>query len=157
MTLKGIIDTDTVNYKKISMVLEFPNCSFKCDKECGKQVCQNGILATTPNIETNPIDIIKRYIDNEMTQAISCQGLEPFDSFVDLLTFIFLFRSISDDDIVIYTGYNEDEIVDKTEKIKMYPNIIIKYGRFIPGQQPHYDEVLGVEIASDNQYAKKVS
>lgn len=157
MILKGIIDTDTVNYKKISMVLEFPNCSFKCDKECGKQVCQNGILATMSNIEINPIDIIKRYIDNEMTQAVCCQGLEPLDSFVDLLTFIFLFRSISDDDIVIYTGYNEDEIVDKTEKIKMYPNIIIKYGRFIPGQQSHYDEVLGVEIASDNQYAKKVS
>ena len=157
MTLKGIIDTDTVNYKKISMILEFPNCSFKCDKECGKQVCQNGILATTPNIEINPIDIIKRYMDNEITQAVCCQGLEPFDSFADLLTFILLFRSISDDDIVIYTGYNEDEIVDKTERIKMYPNIVIKYGRFIPGQQSHYDEVLGVEIASDNQYAKKVS
>ena len=29
MQLKGIIDTDTVNYKKISMVLEFPRCDFK--------------------------------------------------------------------------------------------------------------------------------
>ena len=41
MILKGLIDEDFVNYKKPAMVLEFPYCSFKCDKECGRQVCQN--------------------------------------------------------------------------------------------------------------------
>ena len=35
--------------------------------------------------------------------------------------------------------------------------IIIKYGRFIPNQQKHYDEILGVYLASDNQYAEKIS
>jgi hypothetical protein len=38
-----------------------------------------------------------------------------------------------------------------------FSNIIIKFGRFRPGQEPHYDEVLGVKLASDNQYAKRVS
>ena len=157
MILKGIIDTDTVNYKKISMVLEFPKCDFKCDRECGQQVCQNCPLAAAPDIKIEPITIIKRYIDNPMTQAIICQGLEPFDTFNDLYTFIFLFRSILDDDIVIYTGYNKDEITTYINQLKTFKNIVIKYGRYVPNQQPHYDEILGVYLASDNQYAEKVS
>ena len=64
MILKGIIDSDTVNYKKISMVLEFPTCSWKCDRDCGKQVCQNSKLATAPNIEISDDDIIKMYKAN---------------------------------------------------------------------------------------------
>lgn len=158
MILKGIIDTDTINYKKISMVLEFPICNgFKCDKECGRQVCQNSALATAPNIEVNPTDIIKHYIDNPITQAVCCQGLEPCDTFADLYTFISLFRSICDDDIVVYTGYTKCEIADKVEILSQFPNIIIKFGRYVPNQQPHYDEVLGVDLASDNQYAERIS
>lgn len=158
MILKGIIDTDTINYKKISMVLEFPICkNFKCDRECGRQVCQNSALATAPDIEVNPADIVQRYINNSITEAVCIQGMEPFDSIVDLLTFIFIFRSISDDDIVIYTGYTKCEIADDVEELKNYPNIIIKYGRYVPDQEPHYDEVLGVYLASDSQYAEKIS
>ena len=41
--------------------------------------------------------------------------------------------------------------------LKKYSNIIIKFGRFIPNQKPHYDPVLGVELASDNQYGEKIS
>ena len=37
-----------------------------------------------------------------------------------------------------------------------FKNIIIKYGRYIPDQEPHYDEVLGVNLASDNQYAERL-
>ena len=157
MKLKGFIDADTINYKKISMVLEFPKCDFKCDKECGQQVCQNSALATAPDIEVDPIDIIARYDNDSMTEAICIQGLEAFDSWVDLFNFIFMFRSVSDDDIVIYTGYNKDEILNKVTVLKEFPNIIIKFGRYIPGQQPHHDEVLGVNLASDNQYAEKIS
>lgn len=158
MILKNIIEEDFVNYKKPSMVLGFPICkNFKCDKECGQQVCQNSALATAPNIEVNPIDLIGRYENNLITQAICCQGLEPFDSWADLYNFIFLFRSISDDDIVIYTGYTKCEIKDKVETLKQFPNIIIKFGRYVPNQQSHYDEVLGVDLASDNQYAERIS
>jgi hypothetical protein len=43
------------------------------------------------------------------------------------------------------------------EQLKSFSNIIIKFGRFIPNQEPHYDEVLGVKLASDNQYARRIS
>ena len=33
--------------------------------------------------------------------------------------------------------------------------LVIKYGRYVPDQQPHFDEVLGVNLASDNQYARR--
>ena len=157
MIIKTVIDEDFSNYKKPSMLIGMPLCSFKCDKECGQQVCQNSALATAPNIEVNPIDLIARYENNNLTQAVVCGGLESFDSWSDLYNFIFLFRSVSDDDIVIYTGYTKCEIADKVEILKQFPNIIIKFGRYIPNQQPHYDEVLGVNLASDNQYAEKIS
>ena len=159
MILKGLIDTDIVNYKKTSMVLEFPFCSFKCDKECGQQVCQNSALATAPIIDVDIDDVIQRYIDNPMTEAIVCQGLEPFDSWKDLCNFIIDFRTLyrRDDDIVIYTGYNKEEVKDKIDVLwHFFPNIIVKFGRYVPGQQPHYDELLGVNLASDNQYAEKI-
>jgi len=157
MILKGIIDIDTINYKKISMILEFPKCDFKCDKECGRQVCQNSALATAPDIEVSADTVIQGYLDDPVTEAIICQGLEPLDSWLDLYSFILMFRSVSDDDIVIYTGYTKCEIVDKIEQLKQFPNIIIKYGRYVPNQEPHCDDVLSVYLASDNQYAERIS
>ena len=157
MLIKGIIDEDFINYKKPCMVIEFPYCSFKCDKECGKQVCQNGALANSQNINIERMDLINRYLKNDITQSIVMQGLEPFDSWDDLISFIFLFRCYSDDDIVIYTGYNLSELEEKVELLSYFENIIIKFGRYIPNQQSHYDNVLGVNLASNNQYAIKIS
>jgi hypothetical protein len=157
MLIKGIIDEDFINYKKPCMVIEFPYCSFKCDKECGKQVCQNGALANSPNINIERMDLINRYLKNDITQSVVMQGLEPFDSWDDLISFIFLFRCYSDDDIVIYTGYNLSELEEKVELLSYFDNIIIKFGRYIPNQQSHYDSVLGVNLASNNQYAIKIS
>ena len=157
MLIKGIIDEDFINYKKPCMVIEFPYCSFKCDKECGKQVCQNGALANSPNINIERMDLIDRYLKNDITQSIVMQGLEPFDSWDDLLTLIFLFRCYTNDDIVIYTGYNESEIFEQIERLQYFKNIIIKFGRYIPNQQAHYDDILGINLASNNQYAIKIS
>lgn len=157
MLIKGIIDEDFINYKKPCMVIEFPYCSFKCDKECGKQVCQNGALANSPNIDVERMDLINRYLKNDITQSIVMQGLEPFDSWDDLISFIFLFRCYTNDDIVIYTGYNLNELEEKIEILSYFNNIIIKFGRYIPNKQSHYDNILGVNLASDNQYAIKIS
>lgn len=157
MLIKGIIDEDFINYKKPCMVIEFPYCSFKCDKECGKQVCQNGALANSPNINIERMDLTDRYLKNDITQSIVMQGLEPFDSWNDLITLIFLFRCYTNDDIVIYTGYNESEIFEQIERLQYFKNIIIKFGRYIPNQQAHYDDTLGVNLASNNQYAIKIS
>lgn len=157
ITLKGIIDTDTINYKKISMILEFPKCDFKCDKECGRSVCQNSPIINYPDIDVEIDDIIDRYISNPLTDAIVIQGLEPFDTKSQLYSFIRYFRERSNDDIVIYTGYNEYELGNDIDQLTSKTNnIIIKFGRYIPGQKPHKDNVLGVNLASDNQYAKKI-
>ena len=157
MILKGIIDEDFINYRKPSMVLEFSSCNFKCDKECGMQVCQNSKLALAPNINVSIDYFILRYANNPITEAIVMQGLEPFDSLKDLTEFIARFRKCCDDDIVIYTGYKEEEISNLiTMFLEGLPNIIIKFGRYIPNQQTHYDDVLGVSLASDNQYAKRI-
>ena len=158
MKVKGIIDTDIVNYKKISMTIEFPYCSFKCDKECGRAVCQNSPLANTPNIEISYEDICIRYLNNPIAEAIVFQGLEPIDSISDVVNLIMWFRIKYNclDDIVIYTGFNKDEIDWVIDKLKWMDNIIIKYGRYIPDQEPHYDEVLGVNLASSNQYAERL-
>lgn len=157
MILKGIIDEDFINYKKPAMVLEFPYCSFKCDKECGMQVCQNSALALAPKIEVPTEEIVNRYINNPIVEAIVMQGLEPLDSWYDVIEFINILREKSDDDVVIYTGYTETETCTSIQELYKYRNIYIKFGRFIPNQEPHYDEVLGVNLASDNQYGKKIS
>ena len=85
--------------------------------------------------------------------------MEPFDSYDELWCLIYELRNTykCDDDIVIYTGYNKSEINHEVEEMMKFKNIIIKYGRYIPDQEPHYDEVLGVKLASDNQYAERIS
>jgi hypothetical protein len=155
--IKDIIETDTVNYKEISMFIIFSTCNFKCDRECGMQVCQNSTLASLPNINIDIEHLIYKYLSNPITNAIVCGGLEPFDSWEDLYTLITHFRLITDDDIVIYTGYNPNEIEEQINALKHYKNIIVKFGRFIPNQSHHYDKILGVELSSPNQYAERIS
>ena len=157
MKIKGIIFEDFINYKLPAMVIEFPRCSFKCDKECGKQVCQNSNLVNAPDEEISIIRIVKAYMKNNITKAIVFQGLEPFDSKDDIYQLIKIFREYTQDDIVIYTGYTEIELDHEIEILKrLFKNIIIKFGRFIPNQSSHFDKVLGVNLMSPNQYAKKI-
>ena len=158
MIIKNIIDEDFTNYKKCSMFIGFPTCTFKCEEDCGcKGMCQNTALVNSPNINISCHDVIKRYLNNPLTSAIVCGGLEPMDSKEQLLELIHEFRLFYDDPVVIYTGYYKEEILDIVEQLKQYVNIIIKFGRFIPNQEKHYDEVLGVYLASNNQYAELIS
>lgn len=157
MLIKGIIDCDLINYKEPCLTIETPKCSFKCDKECGVQVCQNSNLASAPTIEISNEKIIKYFDDNLITKAICFQGLEPFDTFNDMLNFIHIFREKHNNKIIIYTGYNKEEIQKEINLLKQYKNIVIKFGRFIPNQQSKYDEILGVNLSSNNQYAEVIS
>ena len=159
MKLKGIIFEDMINYKKISMVLEFPYCNFKCDREFGCSVCQNSQLSKESDIDIPTWEVICRYMSDFITSAVVMQGLEPFDSWEDVLEFISMLRDTynCDDDVVIYTGYNKDEVTDYIRELQKFENVIIKFGRYIPGQEPHMDNVLGVNLASDNQYAERIS
>ena len=159
MIIKGIVDEVFQDYKKSSMLIEMPYCTFKCLKELNLpiSICQNCELESQKNIDINVKDIIHRYLNNDLTDAVIFAGLEPMDSFSDVLEFIDEFRKVSNDEIVVYTGFDESEIYDKITLLSQYKNVIMKFGRFIPNQESHYDEVLGVNLVSNNQYARRIS
>lgn len=161
MIIKTIVDEDFINYKQPSMYIGTAYCNGKCCREAGipMSVCQNDEWRKTATIEMADDDIIKRYLSNDITSAICFAGLEPFEQFPEMLNFISTLRNNyhCSDTVVIYTGYNKDEIEQEIEALRVFQNIIIKFGRFVPNQSKHYDEVLGVSLASDNQYAEKIN
>ena len=159
MKLKGVIDYDCTNYKEPVLTLEFPSCDFKCDKLNGCQVCQNSSLVKEPTIEISLKTIWELYKQNPLTKGFCLQGLEPLDSIDDVLNFIKYIRgnNFCNDPIIIYTGYNKEEVTKFIYQITNFDNIIIKWGRFIKGQNLHYDRILGVNLASNNQYAEKIT
>lgn len=160
MVVKGIVDEDCSNYKKCSMFIIFPRCSLKCDHENGSNLCQNSSLLKEPDIEISPDAICERYLQNPLTHAIVLGGLEPFDSGGDLLALVLILREHYHcyDDVVIYSGYTELELQRNVvyTSLQNFPNIIVKFGRFRPNQQSHRDEVLGVDLMNDEQYAKLI-
>ena len=157
MIIKSLLDEDFVNYKKPSMFIAFPRCSFKCEKESGVNCCQNSDLVKSPNLYVDAESIVERYLQNPITKAIVLGGLEPFDSWPDLFDIVILFREKTDNDIVIYTGYNKNEIQEEINILSKYKNIIVKFGRFIPDNKEKYDDVLGIKLKSENQYAELIS
>lgn len=171
MKIKGITDECFSDYKLPAFYIAFPSCTFKCDKENNCQFCQNLSLVKEPNIDISKEELLKRYCANPITQAIVLGGLEPFDTSVDLCAFIDCARRQFriTDPIIIYTGYTEEELetgafgtinnketqLREWNTIKNMGNIIVKFGRYRPNQEKHYDKILGVFLASDNQYAKE--
>ena len=134
-------------------------CDFKCCKELNLDICicQNSPIAKSKIIDVNNSKIVKRYLKNKLTEAIVFGGLEPFKQFEELYELISEFRKHTEDYIIIYTGYYENELVEEIKALKEFKNIIIKFGRYIPGQEVHYDKTLGVNLANKEQYAKKIS
>ena len=60
------------------------------------------------------------------------------------------------DDVVIYTGYYPDEVSTILDRLREFDNIIVKFGRYIPNMKPRFDDVLGVWLASNNQYVERI-
>ena len=158
MKINSIVIEDFVNYKKPSMFIGMGTCTWKCCKESNIpiEVCQNHELINNTR-DVDVTSIIESYKNNSITEALVIGGLEPFDTFSDLLTLVDAFRQLCSDDIVIYTGYYPYEISNYLTYLCEYENIIIKFGRFIPDNNPHRDDVLGVDLISDNQYAVKLN
>ena len=157
MRIKGLVDEDFVNYRLPSMFIIAPSCSFKCEKESESHCCQNGELAQREVAELDDDAIIVRFIENPITDAIVFGGLEPMDNFNEVYSFIHKLRTEyrCEYDVVIYTGYTfvECKKADWLDKLVPLHNVIIKFGRYIPNEKPHYDPTLGVNLASGNQYA----
>lgn len=157
MQIKQLIDEDFVNYRKPSMYIAFPRCTWKCETEFGSVFCQNKRIANQKNIDVRIDDIITRYTDNILTESIVISGLEPFDDFEQLYEFIFKLRKVCNDDVVIYSGYYLEEVRSYIERLSVFNNIIVKFGRYIPNRAKRFDSILGVMLASDNQYAEVIS
>lgn len=172
ITIKDLLDEDFINYKKAAMFIATSKCSFKCEKEDSNVHCQNSKIAKQTNLVMVIDKIVDRYMNNIITESVVFGGLEPLDQIEELLDFIYIFRQKSLDDIVIYTGYTEDEVKSFKYRNKSYldtllevnrttpeasltkPSLIIKYGRFKANGDKKYDDILGIELASSNQYAK---
>lgn len=159
MRLKNIVDEDFINYKNCSMFIGTISCGGKCCIEAGipLSVCQNDELRNAKVLDVPDEKIIKRYLDNRYSDCIVFGGLEPFEQYEELSTFIKEFRKVSNDQIIIYTGYEKVELSNQIEELSTYPNIIIKFGRYIPNRDTRFDDVLGITLASDNQYAERIS
>jgi len=161
MRVKTVVDEDFTNYKKPSMFIGTISCNGKCCIEAGipLSVCQNdGWRSGAPIVLSNR-ELCQRYLNNPLTKAIVFGGLEPFEQFKELERFIFTLRRVfgCDDDVVIYTGYNPEELSFELNVLSgHYNNIIVKFGRFVPNSQHRFDEILGVELASENQYAVQI-
>lgn len=156
--LKSVVLEDFVNYGKPSMFLGTSFCDFKCCTERGYDisVCQNSPLVSQPSKDISIKYLYDKYISSDITKAIVIGGMEPFKQIEEVLSLISYFRENGCMDyFVIYTGYNPQEIRDNPEwsKIFNFHYIKIKYGRYVKGQHPHFDNVLGVCLASDNQFA----
>lgn len=160
MKLKNIVLEDFVNYKIPSMFLITSFCDFKCCHEGNfdESVCQNNPLVQQKTKDISLEYLYNSYINNPITKAIVVGGLEPFLQFKELYNLIKYFRDNGcEDDFVIYTGYYKEEIASEIETLKEFPNIIIKFGRYKPNEKEHFDEILGVKLASNNQYAERIS
>lgn len=152
---------DFSNYRLPAMFLCSPTCGGKCCIEAGipLSVCQNDKWRNQPAQEVPDEDIIERYLENPITKAIVFGGLEPFEQFWELVPFIEKLRWTYNcmDDVVIYTGYNKKEIEKELLILKGFPNIIVKFGRYHPNDIERFDDILGVTLASSNQYAQRIS
>lgn len=156
-----LIDVKTDNitdYKKTSMYLVFPYCSGKCGPECQNKHLRN----ISQYIQVRPSDIVDLYATLKTHEAIVMGGLEPLDSIDDVIDIIKEFNNISKPcDIVIYTGYTEEEYKSKFEldiidAVKSQKNkVIVKIGRYDSSKKPGwFSNELGVELATSNQIVK---
>lgn len=161
MIIRAIVDEDFVQYKEPCMYIGTAYCNGKCCKEANipLSVCINDAWRETATINIEDDKIIERYMSNSITKAICFAGLEPFEQFDEMKNLISKLRDDyhCNDTVLIYTGYYKEEIAAQVEQLQAFKNIIIKFGRFIPNNAGRFDDVLGVRLASDNQYAEQIS
>lgn len=157
MKVKEIVSINFQDYYLPSIFIATAQCTWKCCTDCGRNICQNLSLASAPTFDIPNSRIVNMWRENDLAQAIVFGGLEPFDQFDELINLIAALRKVTEADIVIYTGYTEDECAAWIPQLQQYKKIIVKFGRYIPDQEPIFDTILGINLASKNQYAKRIS
>ena len=56
--------------------------------------------------------LIDRYLKNPITKSIVFGGLEPFEQFSELVSFVYKLRQKTNDTVVIYSGFLKSEIME---------------------------------------------
>lgn len=160
MKVFQLVDERLSDYRLPTLMIAAPSCDWKCAREAGfpASLCQNHDLEGAVPFVVSPQEIFEVYSHNPITQGILFGGLEPFLQFDEMTDVIRYFRTNGcNDPIIIYTGYTEEELANEINCLSQWPNIIVKFGRFVPNQTSHFDPILGVDLISDNQYAKVIS
>lgn len=158
MRVRTIVSEDYTNYKLPSMFIGCISCDGKCCIEGGipRSTCINNNWRDSNIIDVDDDELIRSYMSNPITSAIVFGLLEPMLQPYEIERFIQKLREeyMCNDPVIIYTGYTENEVGIIIRDWARFGNIIAKYGRFVPNQDKHFDDVLGVDLASPNQYAK---
>lgn len=160
MNVKVIEEEWFQDYKLPSMFIGTCFCSWKCciEADISTEVCQNSPLSRLPTKEVSDEYIYEQFVNNPITKAVVIGGLEPMIQINEIINLIATFRLNHEEcPFIIYTGYYPEEIPNPISRLQKFSNIIIKFGRYEPNQDPHYDPVLGVDLASNNQYAEVIS
>lgn len=164
MKISNIVESN-IDYKKNSLLIANATCSGKCWKEIGmdSSICQNSDLEKhyTDMTDKEIISFVDRYVSDGYVEAVVFGGLEPLELSSDIETIKKVINFVDglkkNIDIVIYTGFYKKEISeDFIEFMKKYKSgrAIIKYGRYIPDEPSVFDSILGVTLASYNQYSE---
>ena len=110
------------------------------------------------NIQTSiTFQLICKFCYFYKQNLLQKQNFQAKNSYVPLIIFSieFMKKNLSKK---LTNNIIAKELSISTSSFKRYfKNIIIKFGRYIPNQQAHYDDILGVNLASNNQYAIKIS
>lgn len=160
MPLSFILLKDAVevfqDYKKSALLLCTCFCDWKCCTESNhdKTMCQNSKLENSPNKEIPFNRILEMVERNSVIDAVIFGGLEPLIQINQVIQCIeYLRKHGVTKDILIYTGYYLEEIDEPVINRLSESNVILKCGRYIPDRPPKFDDVLGITLASDNQYS----
>ena len=152
MRLKQIIDESFGDYKLCSMLLIADKCTWKCEG------CQNKHLSQLPSQNFPDEEILERFHNNPLTEAIVIGGLEPFEQLNELVIFIGeAIKAELNVPIVIYTGFEIDDFdlywsgFEPAAKTYKGP-VIVKFGRYVANSESYFNEDLGVTLISKNQY-----
>jgi len=152
MRLKQIIDESFGDFKQCSMLLVADKCTFKCEG------CQNKHLMLLETQEFPDEEILERFLNNPISEAIVIGGLEPFEQLSEVVHFISKATEMKlSVPIVVYTGFDMEDYdlywSGFEPAAKSYDGpVIVKFGRYIQGSKPYFNKDLGVTLISDNQY-----
>lgn len=142
------------DYKKSALLFCTCFCDWKCCIEAGisKDICQNHKIANQREVNL-PFEKALNMVKFSITDSIIFGGLEPILQAEEVCSLIEYLRNKGiTKDILIYTGYYIEEIEESVLQRLKNCHVILKCGRFKPDRPKKFDEILGITLASDNQY-----